>query len=135
DAAPESIAPVLRRVTRLGPATVSGGLHDLGSFPALNLDVDGVVRGELVAVHSANIWLRLDIYEGFCAAEPRRSLFRRERCVVTRVVPDDDRDGQQVEAWVYVYNRDLRDAPRIESGCWLTHLGQEPDVIAVPAEF
>jgi gamma-glutamylcyclotransferase (GGCT)/AIG2-like uncharacterized protein YtfP len=131
EVAPDSIAPVLRRVIRRGAATVSGGLFDLGEFPAMSLDVDGVVHGELVAVRAPGLWLRLDIYEGFSAAHPHKSLFRRQRCIVTRT----DSDGgaiEQVDAWVYVYNRDLGKAPRIESGCWLSHLGEQPEVMAIP---
>ena len=134
DVASESIAPVLSRVRRLGAATVRGTLFDLGNFPGLSLDADGVVRGELVQVRSASLWLRLDAYEGCSPAHPKRSLFRRERCVATRILDSSDAGaGEQLEAWVYVYNRDLGDAPRIDSGCWLTHLfDQEPDVVAVP---
>jgi gamma-glutamylcyclotransferase (GGCT)/AIG2-like uncharacterized protein YtfP len=138
DIASGSITPVLRRGRRLGPAIVSGCLHDMGGFPALNLDVQGVVRGELLSVHAANVWLRLDVYEGYSSGKPHGSVFRRERCVATRILDadDDPADGgptsQQVEAWVYVYNRDLNRAPRIESGCWLTHLREQPDIVAMP---
>jgi gamma-glutamylcyclotransferase (GGCT)/AIG2-like uncharacterized protein YtfP len=129
EVAPDSIAPVLRRAIRRGAATVSGGLFDLGDFPAMSLDVDGIVHGELLSVRAPGIWLRLDIYEGFNAAHPHRSLFRRQRCIVTRT---EAGVVEQVDAWVYVYNRDPGTAPRIESGCWLSHLGEQPEVMALP---
>jgi gamma-glutamylcyclotransferase (GGCT)/AIG2-like uncharacterized protein YtfP len=112
--------PLLARLRRRGPATASGALYDLGDLPGLSLDADGTVRGELVLVNSASAWLRLDTYEGYDRAHPERSLFRRVQCIATRL-EEDGQPGEQVECWVYVYNRDVADAARIESGCWLTH--------------
>ncbi|HYO11198.1 MAG TPA: gamma-glutamylcyclotransferase family protein [Tepidisphaeraceae bacterium] len=129
EAAPEAMRAVIRRCHRGGrggAATVSGALHDLGSYPGLSIERDGVVRGELVTVNSPSVWLRLDAYEGFNSAHPDRSLFRRQLCVATRI-----EDGEQLEAWAYVYNRDVRHAPRIDCGCWLTHMGNQGDVTVV----
>jgi gamma-glutamylcyclotransferase (GGCT)/AIG2-like uncharacterized protein YtfP len=117
-AAPRAMTGLLRRLGRVGPAIVPGYLYDLGTYPAIQLDLqaDAIVRGELVSVTSAASWLRLDTYEGFNRAHPERSLFIRRR---TRVSRTDT--GEEGEVWVYVYNRDLLQAQRIVSGCWRTH--------------
>jgi gamma-glutamylcyclotransferase (GGCT)/AIG2-like uncharacterized protein YtfP len=127
-AAPEAMNGIVRRLRYVGPAIVPGYLYDLGSYPGIRLDLnaDAIVRGELLSVASAATWLRLDTYEGFDRARPERSLFRRQRTRVTRSDTGDEGD-----VWIYVYNRDLGDAPRIESGCWRTHL-RDNDVRALP---
>ena len=129
-AAPAAMTALLHRLRRVGPAIVPGYLHDLGNYPGIRIDPDAnaIVRGELMAVTSAASWLRLDTYEGYDRAQPERSLFRRERTRVTRTDT-----GGEGDAWIYVYNRKLGDAPLIPSGCWLTHLrDKNPDLEAVP---
>jgi gamma-glutamylcyclotransferase (GGCT)/AIG2-like uncharacterized protein YtfP len=129
DTAPSSIAAVCRRLPRLARATVAGSLYDLGTYPGLVMGDGGdenVVRGEIVAVRSANDWLRLDSYEGCDRANPHRSLYRR---VLTTATTDA---GEKVQCWVYVYNRDLKHAARIDSGCWRTHLADGEEFVVVP---
>ena len=115
-AAPTSVQALVRRLHPVANATVSGALHDLGAYPGITLDHDGVVQGQLVRVHSAATWLRLDTYEGYDRSRPERSLFRRERCVATRTDTQE-----QVPSWVYVYNGEVGESPRVKGGCWLTH--------------
>jgi gamma-glutamylcyclotransferase (GGCT)/AIG2-like uncharacterized protein YtfP len=118
-AAPAAMNALLHRLRRVGPAIVPGHLYDLGNYPGIKIDpsADAIERGEQVAVTTAASWLRLDTYEGYDRAKPERALFRRERTRVTRTDT-----GGEGDAWIYVYNRDLGDAPVIPSGCWLTHL-------------
>ena len=124
-AAPAAMEAVCRRLRRCGPAVVFGTLYDLGSYPGIVLEGDKLVSGEVVGVSSASMWLRLDTYEGFDRANPERSLYRRERTRATLA------DGEAVDCWVYVYNRDLGDAAMIDCGCWRTHLF-DGDVTTVP---
>jgi gamma-glutamylcyclotransferase (GGCT)/AIG2-like uncharacterized protein YtfP len=125
DAAPPSVAGLLRRLRRIGAATVPGTLYDFERYPGIVLSGDGVVRGEIVAVPCAATWMRLDAYEGFDNARPQRSLFRRELCMAT------GESGQLLPCWTYVYNRDVRDAARIDGGCWRTHRC-DGDYVVVP---
>jgi gamma-glutamylcyclotransferase (GGCT)/AIG2-like uncharacterized protein YtfP len=65
---------------------------------------------------------RLDWYEDHAASDSAGSLFLRTTCTVSL------EGGGQVEAWVYVYNRDVSRARLIESGRWdvvagLSHQG------------
>lgn len=131
DTAPPAIAGLCRRFRRVGDATVKGVLYDLGNYPALATEGAGesdYVKGEVVCVGCAADWLRLDTYEGCDHAHPERSLYRRVR---TAAMLDN---GQTMDCWVYVYNRELKDVPRIEPGCWRTHLSEEDDVdvIVIP---
>ena len=129
DAAPASVAALCRRLPRLAAATVSGRLYDLGNYPALVLgdaDEQSVVRGEIVAVQSASDWLRLDAYEGVDSAHPERSLYNRVRTTATT------ESGEKVECWIYVYNRELKHAVLIDSGCWRTHLSDGEEFVAIP---
>ena len=130
EAAPPQIRALCRRLHPVAPATVVGSLYDIEGYPALSLTLSDVpVYGEIVTVGSASHWLRLDIYEGVNHVRPQRSRFRRVRTIATTDT------GQQIECWVYVYNRDpraLRTARRIECGCWRTHLFQRDDVTVVP---
>ncbi|MEA2707857.1 MAG: putative glutamine amidotransferase [Phycisphaerales bacterium] len=128
DAAPKSLALLCRRLHRLCTASVTGQLYDLGSYPGLVLGGEDAttIRGEIVAVRSASDWLRLDAYEGADSSQPDRSLFNRVRTMVTTDA------GERVECWIYVYNRDLTHAARIDSGCWRTYLADGEEFVAVP---
>ncbi len=134
DTAPQSMASLCRRLPRLAAAAVNGCLYDLGSYPGLILadptdaldEHAGSVRGEIVAVQCASDWLRLDAYEGVDHARPQRSLYNRVRTTATTD------GGDKVECWVYVYNRQLRQAAKIDSGCWRTYLADGEEFVAVP---
>ena len=131
DTAPQSMSALCRRLPRVAAASVAGCLYDLGSYPGLVLsDCDdgeaSTVRGEIVAVQCASDWLRLDSYEGVDHAHPQRSLYNRVRTTATTDA------GKRVECWVYVYNRGLRQAAKIDSGCWRTYLSDGDEFVAVP---
>jgi gamma-glutamylcyclotransferase (GGCT)/AIG2-like uncharacterized protein YtfP len=133
DHAPQSVAALCRRLPRLAAASVRGALYDLGSYPGMLLveaegegDDDACVRGEIVVVQSSSDWLRLDTYEGYDDAHPQRSLFKRVRVTATTEA------GDKLECWTYVYNRELRNASKIDSGCWRTYLADGEEYVAVP---
>ena len=126
EAAPPGIRAVCRRLRTVATASVSGTLHDVDGYPALTMEPSDVpVHGEIVTVGSPSAWLRLDTYEGVDRAKPQRSLFRRTRTLAATET------GERIECWVYVYNRDVSTARRIEHGCWRTHLFQQDTVAAV----
>lgn len=131
DTAPQSVAALCRRLPRLAAASVAGALYDLGSYPGLVLagagdDDQATVRGEIVVVQCASDWLRLDAYEGVDRGQPGRSLYNRLRTTATTDA------GEKVQCWVYVFNRDVTHAAKIDSGCWRTYLSDGEEFVAVP---
>jgi gamma-glutamylcyclotransferase (GGCT)/AIG2-like uncharacterized protein YtfP len=95
-----------------GEASAKGRLISLGEYPAL-LDGAGTVRGELYSFDDLPAALDvLDDVENFDPANPEESEYIRE---ARRVVRDD---GNQIRAWVYIYNRPVENAPIISSGDW-----------------
>ncbi|MFO0809970.1 MAG: gamma-glutamylcyclotransferase family protein [Gemmataceae bacterium] len=102
DLARPPVSAVIARLTPLGPATVSGLLYDLGPYPGL-VAGDGIVCGELFAGADVAVLTILDAYEGYDPHDVAGSLFRRERATT-------------LDAWVYMYNRDMRGAEWIPSG-------------------
>jgi gamma-glutamylcyclotransferase (GGCT)/AIG2-like uncharacterized protein YtfP len=87
--------PLIEGLERLGEATVTGRLIDLGDYPGL-VAGEELVRGELLAVHDPRQLAALDDYEECGGPDP---LYRRER---TRAHRDD---GSSIEVWVYRYAR------------------------------
>ena len=101
DRAPAEIAPVVRTLTPLGPATIRGTLLDLGAYPGLILNPNGPeVAGHLFALPepSAPAWALLDAYEDFRPDDPAASLFLRRQTLAT--LPD----GSQTLCLVYALN-------------------------------
>jgi gamma-glutamylcyclotransferase (GGCT)/AIG2-like uncharacterized protein YtfP len=116
------MAAVCRRLRFLGPATVRGRLYDLGAYPAAMLDGsnDSRIRGQLVEIDEESVWQELDRYESCPRPGEDDGLFRRVCTTATVSL------GQTMDCWIYVYNRDLREAKVVESGCWRTHRGSTP---------
>lgn len=86
----------------------AGDLYDLGEFPGA-VPGEGKVKAELYQVTDPAIFSVLDDYEEFDASNPDKSLYVR-RCVH---VPGFG------EAWVYMYNGNVKDRMKIASGDWL----------------
>ena len=101
-----------------GHGRIRAALFDLGIYPAAIPTNDGsTVRGELYEMlDPVTVLDTLDEIEGYRAAEPERSLYRRVRTDVTLD------DGSTTPAWAYFYNAPLGRAQRIESGDYLEHL-------------
>ena len=104
----------LARQRFVGEATVRGRLFDLGSYPGMTIGEEtGLVTGELYEIVTG--WdeeiARLDQYEGCSASDPEPHEYRR--AVVTAL-----RNGEAIEAWAYVLNRDATGLRVIESGDW-----------------
>ena len=116
DHAPAELAPAIRGLQKLGRGHVSGQLYDLGDYPGATLDPAARTRvhGLVFALPDDGAVLSaLDAYEGFDPTDPANSPFSRTRARVQLS------DGQQIEAWMYVYNRDPRGAPRIADGRYI----------------
>jgi gamma-glutamylcyclotransferase (GGCT)/AIG2-like uncharacterized protein YtfP len=110
--APAGMEAVCRCLRPRGEATVAGRLYDLGHYPGAILDGDSLIQGQLVAVDSDQTWRALDRYEGCPREGEGDGLFRRVRTTATLG------DGERVECWIYVYDRDPGHAPAVAGGCW-----------------
>jgi gamma-glutamylcyclotransferase (GGCT)/AIG2-like uncharacterized protein YtfP len=97
------------RAELLGPAKMRGVLFDLGTFPGMiaSADAPGFVIGEAFKLNEpSDTSSELDRYEG--------DDFER------RIVSVTLDDGREMEAWAYLYKRDMSDKPPIDSGDYLT---------------
>jgi len=115
DHAPAEIAPLLHGLQEVGTGHVRGHLYDLGDYPGAIVDPAAQTQVHGVVLELPNdpaVLSALDTYEGFDPAHPRSSLFARTRIRVQLS------DGQQIEAWMYAYNRDPRGATRIADGIY-----------------
>lgn len=104
---------IVRLFNHVGPAYVPGRLYDFGDYPGAILDqsAETSICGELVAMPPDQTLIdELDKYEEFDASNPEGSLFIRKRTKVMLA------NGESLQAWIYVYNRDLGDAPIVQGG-------------------
>ena len=101
----------------IGRGSITAALFDLGIYPAAIPAGDGHVLGEVhQMLDPADALATLDEIEGFSAAAPDASLYRRVEIPVTF------EDGRTAQAWVYFYNAPLGRAERIASGDYLQPL-------------
>jgi gamma-glutamylcyclotransferase (GGCT)/AIG2-like uncharacterized protein YtfP len=106
-----------RALRPIGRASINAALFDLGIYPAAIPDDEGQVWGEVHQMLDPEAALTtLDEIEGYSAADPDASLYRRVEIPVTL------EDGRSAQAWVYFYNAPLGRAERITSGDYLQHL-------------
>jgi len=95
-------------------------IYDMGFYPMLVSQNDGVVTGKLITVYELayeKILSRLDALEEFDPSQPERSTYlRRQRRVRTIT-------GREANAWVYEGDLDLvNEMSQIASGDWLEHV-------------
>jgi len=95
-----------------GLCHIPGNIYDVGGYPGLVLG-DGNVLGELYEVPDPSLFPMVDEYEQYSANEYEKSLYVRKAVRLRQ--PDD------IDAWIYVYNRDIAGKPLIESGDWATY--------------
>jgi gamma-glutamylcyclotransferase (GGCT)/AIG2-like uncharacterized protein YtfP len=106
----------LRAEARLiGPATIQGRLYRVSWYPgaAESADPEQQVHGEVYALNdppTALAWL--DAYEGITPATHTPSEYAR----VER--PIRLSSGQEVAAWVYLYQKDVSHLPLVADGRW-----------------
>ena len=112
--ADEELALVVSCLHRIGTASVRGRLYDFGDYPGAVVDPSShtSVHGELVELPDDESILALDGYEEFDPANPQRSLFIRTEVRIHLT------HGRDVDAWMYVYNKDPGDAPLITGGIY-----------------
>ena len=113
--APTKIARVAAKLRPVGGGFVRGVLYDLGGYPGAVADPNakGRILGTVMELpEDENVLARLDAYEGFDPQAPETSEYIRELQVVELMT------GDPVECWFYRYNREPRDADKVESGAW-----------------
>jgi len=111
--AASDVAETVRTLRRVGSATVPGRLYDFGDYPGAVIDRSAKtsIKGELFELPNDDSALNaLDDYEEFNRTDRKNSLFIRTRTVATL------QGGRQLNAWVYVYNRNPGSARQIASG-------------------
>ena len=97
----------------LGPARVRGSLYNLGSYPGI-VSGDGLVQGVLYRLNDTALMPLLDEFEDVIPADPKRSLYYRERTDVL----DQDGAATGEKAWVYWFNRPVTRYHRIADDNW-----------------
>lgn len=100
------------------PASVTGRLYDLGTFPGLSLEGDATIRGERLRFDDIDRALRvLDGVEGYYGRGAKNNLYQRKVVELT----DDPASGDPLpgpgRAWTYVYVGPDEGVP-IPSGDW-----------------
>lgn len=104
----------LRSEARLiGRGRAMGALYRITDYPGFVPGQDGWVRGDLFALKDTEATLAwLDDYEECAANFPEPHEYRRARLSV-------EGPGGPVEAWAYLYARDVGGLTRITSGDFL----------------
>jgi gamma-glutamylcyclotransferase (GGCT)/AIG2-like uncharacterized protein YtfP len=97
-----------------GSCWIPGVLYDLGQFPAL-VPGNGQVLGELYEVTDPGLFVDLDWFQTYDRGRETEPEY--VRCLIPLIEPE-------VEAWVYMYDRDPAGHPRVESGDWRGHLAE-----------
>ena len=96
--------------------TQEEGEHYPGLVPG-----SGTVKGQLFEIRDPSFLTESDKWEEFNASEPSKSLYLRKAMHLKK--PD-------VDAWIYVYNKDVSGCPEIKSGDWNAYLQK---IIPFPA--
>lgn len=105
---------MLRFCSFLEPARMKGYLYQLEGYPgAVQTGDDQWIQGELYRIEQAvGLFDLLDGYEECSKAfEPPHEYTREAVEVITE-------SGQQLRAWVYLYNFSITGRQRIASGCY-----------------
>lgn len=107
---------------------INGGLYSVhGAYPALVTSECDIVCGRLWHSHPGYFEAaceELDAIEGYCADDPRGSLYLRVRVELA---------DPKLTAWTYVWNGSTVGLPRISSGDWPSFaLGARQRTYATP---
>lgn len=99
----------------LGEGWVRGQLYNLGAYPGLVVAdrTDQFVCGEIFELRAPEATLQwLDAYEGVAREGGKSNEYRRCKMSISRS------DRVNLEAWVYVYQFEVKKASLIASGRW-----------------
>ena len=105
-----------RHARYVGEAVFQGRLYLVSTYPGVirSPDVRDQVRGEVYRLLAPErIFPRLDEYEGCSPDCPQPALYRRCEEKVRLV------SGEDISAWIYLYNHPVDEDQRIASGDFL----------------
>ncbi len=103
----------------IGEATLQGRLYDLGNYPGLveSDSYSDIVVGECFQLKASEYVLaEFDAYEECNESFAKPWLYRREKrsCILN--------SGEELDVWVYIYNRSVEGKTHIQSGDYLGYL-------------
>ncbi len=107
-----NLHPLLKNdATYTGDAILTGHLFEIAGYPGAVPDRSSVIHGQLYELQRPALTLqRLDDYEECSTNFPAPHEYHRVTAMVTMEM------GQQINAWVYFYNRPTHGLYRINSG-------------------
>jgi gamma-glutamylcyclotransferase (GGCT)/AIG2-like uncharacterized protein YtfP len=116
-------AYISRYFTLVSEGKVKGSLYDMGEYPAaIPSEKDQYIIGELYRINSDEEFewaiAQLDDYEGVHIENGETPLYKRERTTVYT-------GERETQAWVYWFNGNTLDKPRVESGDILLYMQQK----------
>lgn len=102
--------------TKVEDAETDGAIYSLGSYPAVRLDEEGTVVGELHTFSEEDIEsiiAIMDGIEGYSPGRPEdRNLYNR------RVIKARSKSGEETLAYIYEFGRTVPKSRRLEDGVW-----------------
>lgn len=113
DIAPAEIAPIIRKLKRIGDGFVFGRLYDLGNYPGAILEKSTrhKVFGRIYELpDDPSVLAQLDEYEEFFPGMNSKSLFVRKQVFVHRG------NQERIRSWIYLYNKEIKSSPVIAGG-------------------
>lgn len=105
---------IAERMRWVGPCLLRGALYDLGEYPAL-LPGDNEVKADLFHAPDAETLAILDEWEEYTEGDNASLYLRKETALLSPAL----------SAQIYWYNRSPMNAPKIDSGCWLSWQAQK----------
>lgn len=122
---PQPMAKLLVENSRfLGTASTQGALYDLGRYPGMvpSNNPDHTTFGELFELTNPQKVLGpLDEYEECSENYPKPTLYERKLCQVRQ------ESGETVDAWSYIYNRNVDGHIFVQDGDYMAHLSGKGD--------
>ena len=101
----------------VGETTINGKLFDLGEYPGAVPDERSKIKGEVFRLlRPRKVISVLDAYEGYDAADKKRSEYLRKKERVTLGGKTD------LDVWIYWYNQEPPSSGRIRHQNYVTYL-------------
>jgi gamma-glutamylcyclotransferase (GGCT)/AIG2-like uncharacterized protein YtfP len=111
--APAELADVICSLEAVGRARVQGRLYDLGHYPGaiVEAESDSCINGVIYRLPpTRSVLSLLDQFEDVNATNPDEGLYVRLKAMARL------EDGQELEVWIYQYNKDLTQAEYLPDG-------------------
>ena len=119
---PGHLAGLLRSLTAVGEAYVSGLLYDLGEYPGAIIDESAKtrVRGRVFQLPPDPAVIQaLDDYECVDPNDIAGSLFVRTQVNASLA------NGESLLCWIYVFNGDVTGKPLVPNGDYLEYVSMD----------